>query len=113
MQTRLLSEEGGLNTFAVILETGDEAMACLQEFAEVEGITAARFSAIGAFMNGVVFPRNTKNPLFTMMGSNRASARVASIPPRINAPSLSCEPPPICNKVMSLAGSRPASCNST
>ena len=30
MQTRLLNEEGGLNTFAVILETGDEAMACLK-----------------------------------------------------------------------------------
>lgn len=54
MQTRLLSEEGGLNTFAVILETGDEAMACLQEFAEVEGITAARFSAIGAFSDAVL-----------------------------------------------------------
>ena len=54
MQTRLLNEEGGLKTFAVILETGDEAIAFLQQFAEAEGITAARFSAIGAFSNAVL-----------------------------------------------------------
>ena len=49
MQYRLLHEDGGQRTFAVILQTGDEAMSCLQTFAEKEGIAAAQLTAIGAF----------------------------------------------------------------
>jgi len=45
--------------------------------------------AIGAFMNGVGLPRNTKNPRFFMIGSSSTSASVASIPPRIKAATLS------------------------
>ncbi|HEX5957200.1 MAG TPA: PPC domain-containing DNA-binding protein [Hyphomicrobiaceae bacterium] len=49
MQSKLLHEQGGQRTFALILQTGDEAMGCLQRFAESERLTAAQVTAIGAF----------------------------------------------------------------
>jgi predicted DNA-binding protein with PD1-like motif len=49
MQSKLLHEDGGQRTFAVILRTGDEAMSCLQDFAINERISAAQLTAIGAF----------------------------------------------------------------
>lgn len=54
MRTKLLAENGGLRTFAVILETGEEAMATLQTFAEAERLTATHFTAIGAFSRAVI-----------------------------------------------------------
>lgn len=48
MQSRLLHGAGGQRTFAVILQTGDEVMACLTDFVTRERITAAQVSAIGA-----------------------------------------------------------------
>jgi predicted DNA-binding protein with PD1-like motif len=49
MQTKLIHEEGGKRTFAVILQTGDEAMSCLCKFAARERIGGAQVTAIGAF----------------------------------------------------------------
>lgn len=49
MHYRLLHEDQGQRTFAVILQTGDEAMDCLQQFAEKERVSAAQVTAIGAF----------------------------------------------------------------
>lgn len=54
MQSRLLHEAGGQRTFAVILQTGDEVMACLTDFARRERITAAQVSAIGALSDAVL-----------------------------------------------------------
>jgi len=54
MQTKLLAENGGQRTFAVVLETGDELMACLKDFARRERLSAAQFSAIGAFSDAVM-----------------------------------------------------------
>lgn len=48
MKTKLLHEAHGKRTFAVVLATGDEAMACLQAFAEQEKIAGAQVTAIGA-----------------------------------------------------------------
>lgn len=48
MQHKLLHEAEGQRTFAVVLETGDEVMACLQQFIVREGISAAQLTAIGA-----------------------------------------------------------------
>jgi uncharacterized protein len=48
MQSKLLHEDGGMRTFAVILRKGDEVMRCLQEFAVKEGIGGAQITAIGA-----------------------------------------------------------------
>ncbi|MDQ0511121.1 PPC domain-containing DNA-binding protein [Ancylobacter amanitiformis] len=54
MFIKLLSEVDGLRTFAVILETGDEAMTALRDVAEREGLTAAHVSAIGAFSQATI-----------------------------------------------------------
>jgi len=54
MRSKILSTSDELRTFAVILQTGDEVMASLQSFAEVEKLTAAHFSAIGALSHGVI-----------------------------------------------------------
>jgi predicted DNA-binding protein with PD1-like motif len=49
MQSKLLHEAHGKRTFAVILQKGDEAMACLRTFAERERLGGAQITAIGAF----------------------------------------------------------------
>jgi predicted DNA-binding protein with PD1-like motif len=49
MQHKLLHESGGQRTFAVVLETGDEVMACLESFAREHRVGAAQISGIGAF----------------------------------------------------------------
>lgn len=48
MKTKLLHEADGKRTFAVILQTGDEAMECLKAFAEKERVGGAQITAIGA-----------------------------------------------------------------
>jgi uncharacterized protein len=48
MQSKLLHDDKGKRTFAVILKTGDEVMGCLQEFAAKERIGGAQVTAIGA-----------------------------------------------------------------
>jgi len=49
MKSKLIHEHGGERTFALIFETGDEAMAGLTAFAKEHRLSAARFTAIGAF----------------------------------------------------------------
>ena len=53
MRSKILND-GELRTFALIFETGDEVMSCLQGFAEREKLAAAQFSAIGAFSDAVL-----------------------------------------------------------
>jgi predicted DNA-binding protein with PD1-like motif len=48
MQSKLLHDDKGKRTFAVILKTGDEVMGSLQEFAAKERIGGAQVTAIGA-----------------------------------------------------------------
>ena len=52
MQTKLLHENAGKRTFAVVLQTGDEAMRCLREFAVRERLGASQITAIGALSGG-------------------------------------------------------------
>lgn len=54
MQSRLIHEAEGQRTFVLVLETGDEVMACLREFAAGERLSAAQFNAIGAFRSAVI-----------------------------------------------------------
>ena len=54
MQQKLLNECGGQRTFAVVLDSGDEAMECLQAFAKARRISAAQITGIGAFENVVL-----------------------------------------------------------
>lgn len=49
MKVKLLHESDRLRKFAVILNTGDEIMECLQRFAEERSLSAAQISALGAF----------------------------------------------------------------
>ena len=43
MRARTLHTDGEQRTVAIVLSTGDEAMACLKAFAEREHVTAAQF----------------------------------------------------------------------
>ena len=54
MQHKLLNDDNGQRTFAVVLDTGDEVMSCLQTFVTQKKISAAQFSAIGAFSDVVL-----------------------------------------------------------
>lgn len=54
MQFSRLHEADGQRTYAVVLETGDEAMACLQQFVRSERIFAAQITGIGAFSDVVL-----------------------------------------------------------
>lgn len=54
MQSRIINKAGQQRTFVVVLETGDEAMACLKRFIEREKIEAAQLTAIGAFRSSVL-----------------------------------------------------------
>ena len=54
MRHKLLHQSGGQRTYAVILETGDEVMACLKRFIADERISAAQLTAIGALSDAVL-----------------------------------------------------------
>jgi len=49
MPAKLIHQTNGARTFAIVLSTDDEVMACMQEVIGTHEIDAAQFSAIGAF----------------------------------------------------------------
>jgi uncharacterized protein len=49
MNARLLFEDQGLKTFALIFATGDEVMSGLMNFAKEQRLAGSHFTAIGAF----------------------------------------------------------------
>lgn len=53
MRAKRLNDTGE-RTFVLVFETGEEPVRLLTTFAEKEGMTAARFSAIGAFSEATV-----------------------------------------------------------
>lgn len=54
MKTALLTDHGGLRTFALVCESGDEAMHALTSFAIEQRLGGSHFTAIGAFCSAVV-----------------------------------------------------------
>lgn len=54
MRTKLLHEDQGERTFAVILETGEDPVAGLTRFAAHQKLSASSFTAIGAFSEAVL-----------------------------------------------------------
>jgi predicted DNA-binding protein with PD1-like motif len=54
VKTSLLNDHGGLRTFAVVLSSGDEAMAAISRVAVERELRATQFTAIGAFSRVVV-----------------------------------------------------------
>lgn len=49
MKVQLLSENGGVKSYAIVLTKGDEVMSGLSDFARQNKVTSATFTAIGAF----------------------------------------------------------------
>jgi len=49
MQSKLIHDQSGERTFAVVFDRSEEVLAGLREFARAANLTAARFTAIGAF----------------------------------------------------------------
>ena len=78
MQTRLLREDNGQRTFAVILEIGEEVLTCLQRFVTREHVLAAQITAIGALSDAVLmyFDWDKKDYLKTPV---REQVEVASL----------------------------------
>lgn len=54
MRTKLLHEVEGQRTFAAVLETGEEIMSRLLDFARQEELSAAQITGIGAFKQAVI-----------------------------------------------------------
>jgi predicted DNA-binding protein with PD1-like motif len=54
MQARLIHASGGQRTYALVLDTGDEAMEQMRRLAEAERIAAAQITGIGAFESAVL-----------------------------------------------------------
>ena len=54
MRHKLLHQSGGQRTYAVILDTGEEAMDSLKRFLAAEKVLAAQLTAIGAFSDAVL-----------------------------------------------------------
>jgi len=54
MKIRLLSENGGVKQYAIVLSKNDEVMSGLTEFARQHKVTSASFTAIGAFSHATV-----------------------------------------------------------
>jgi len=54
MQHKLLHDNNGQRTFAVVLDSGDEVMESLRAFAEREQIAAAQLTGIGALSDAVL-----------------------------------------------------------
>ncbi len=54
MQQRQIHNSRGQRTYAVVLETGEEVMECLERFAATEMVTAAQVTAIGALRDVVL-----------------------------------------------------------
>ncbi|HZD88703.1 MAG TPA: PPC domain-containing DNA-binding protein [Pseudolabrys sp.] len=54
MQSKLLHEQSGQRTFAVIMDKGDEVLSAIKDFAARERVLAAQITAIGALSDVVL-----------------------------------------------------------
>lgn len=54
MKSKVVSDQAGARTIIVVLETGEEAFAALDRFANAAGISGASLTAIGAFESAVI-----------------------------------------------------------
>jgi predicted DNA-binding protein with PD1-like motif len=85
MQHKLLHEAGGQRTFVVVLETGEEIVASLQQFVEREDVHTASFTAIGALSDAVLLyfdwqkkePRRPQPDATTLRGSANSAVSPA------------------------------------
>lgn len=54
MKHKLLASDAGERTFILILDEGDEAFSSISAFAEMNAVTAASVTAIGAFSHATI-----------------------------------------------------------
>ncbi|HWK09567.1 MAG TPA: PPC domain-containing DNA-binding protein [Vicinamibacterales bacterium] len=54
MKAALIHQADGLRTFAIILQSGDEVMRALADYAREQQLQGSHFTAIGAFSDAVV-----------------------------------------------------------
>ena len=54
MKSKLLNEQDGLRTYALVFDKGDSVMTELERFAREQRLTAAHFTAIGALSDAVL-----------------------------------------------------------
>jgi predicted DNA-binding protein with PD1-like motif len=54
MHKTLLAENDGKRVFALVLDTGEEAFACISRFADEQAMSAASITAIGAFEHATI-----------------------------------------------------------
>jgi uncharacterized protein len=54
VQAKLLQEEQGQQTYALVFDTGDEVMTGLRDFASKHRLSGSHFTAIGAFSDLIV-----------------------------------------------------------
>jgi uncharacterized protein len=54
VKSKLIHEQAGEKTFAIVFDIGDEAMSGLADFARKNNLGAARITAIGAFQDVVL-----------------------------------------------------------
>lgn len=54
MKARLLHEDQGQKTYALVFDKGDEVVSTLQEFAAEHALGASHFTAIGAFREAIL-----------------------------------------------------------
>jgi len=54
MHSTLLAENDGKRVFALVLDAGEEAFACISRFANEQTVSAASITAIGAFERATV-----------------------------------------------------------
>ena len=54
MRSKLIQEEGGEKTFALVFDTGDEVVAEITNFARENALDAATLTAIGAFSSATL-----------------------------------------------------------
>jgi predicted DNA-binding protein with PD1-like motif len=70
MNAKVLRDEPGGRTFALVFDPGDEPLSGLERFAAESGLEAAHFTAIGAFRSATLgfFDRDTKDYLRNEVG---------------------------------------------
>ncbi len=54
MRSKLISDAAGQRTWALVFDTGDEAMGVLKSFAQDNHLLASQFTAIGAFSQAML-----------------------------------------------------------
>jgi predicted DNA-binding protein with PD1-like motif len=54
MRSKLIRDQGSVRTFVIVLDPGEEVVACLRTFATEENLIAAQVTAIGALSDVVL-----------------------------------------------------------